>query len=508
MRPAAWGRGALALAGGVGLLWCASGDAAPVGPPPQAPLAAGIAPAAARVARAATLAQVPAPGWSKRYGWTGHDELLSVNPTLDGGYVAAGLTYQNGDADAWILKLDAAGAVAWSKVLANPGHDRFVEAVEKYDVAGASAGYIAAGHVTTQAFGDTANENAWIVRFDPTGQVLWSKQYGGAVQADALGSNDRAYRVLALPSGYLFVGWTASFHSQPADRAARAWVGRLDESGALLWSRLYPAPPGAAPDTMADFIMRTKEEPPTFIISAINLDYDDRLRLNRWDTTNGFVFKIDAVGRQLWRRWWNQGREDRAWGAHETANGDYLVSGFTRDSAGTADMSLVRFSPSGSVVSSHRYGSAGTDELVGLSPLAVAPASQLVYLAGLSAGADRQDALLMQLDPAALGQIRRQHTYGYSTAGPRIAQFNSLRIVSDGFLLGGHSGGDGWVVKLAPDLAGACAPSAAAGHTAGPGVAVQLVAAPETEALSSVSTAPGPTTFGAGPGEVGSTSCQ
>ena len=51
--------------------------------------------------------------WARTYGGPSTDVANSVQPTADGGYVVAGYTssFGAGGTDAWVLKLDANGAI-------------------------------------------------------------------------------------------------------------------------------------------------------------------------------------------------------------------------------------------------------------------------------------------------------------------------------------------------------------------------------------------------------------
>ena len=68
-------------------------------------------------------AQVPAIEWKKSYGGYGSEQAKSVQQTIDGGYIIAGntssssgdVTYNYGNDDYWIVKLDKNGTIEWQK---------------------------------------------------------------------------------------------------------------------------------------------------------------------------------------------------------------------------------------------------------------------------------------------------------------------------------------------------------------------------------------------------------
>src|SRR5207245_2905365 len=130
----------IAAGGGVLAPWRGAAGAAPAAAPAAEPLAA------------------PVQEWARSYGGSGSDHANAVAPTADGGYVVAGGTAAAGagGADAWVLKLDGSGNVAWQKAYGGGGGD------SAYAVAPtADGGYVAAG--TTASFG-AGGADAWALK--------------------------------------------------------------------------------------------------------------------------------------------------------------------------------------------------------------------------------------------------------------------------------------------------------------------------------------------------------
>lgn len=95
--------------------------------------------------------------WARTYGGASTDVANSVQATADGGYIIAGYTrsFGAGGADAWVLKLDANGNVIRQKTFGSPGTDE-ASSVEPT----ADGGYVAAG--TTGSFG-AGYADAWVL---------------------------------------------------------------------------------------------------------------------------------------------------------------------------------------------------------------------------------------------------------------------------------------------------------------------------------------------------------
>ncbi len=137
------------------------------------------------------------------------DYAESVQATSDGGYILAGGTnsFGAGNYDAWCVKLDASGNVLWQKTYGGASAD-IAESVQ----ATSDGGYILAG---------SCQSDAWCVKLDASGNVLWQKTYGSA-------DNDNAWAVQATSDGgYILAGNTNSFGAGNSD----VWCLKLSSTG-------------------------------------------------------------------------------------------------------------------------------------------------------------------------------------------------------------------------------------------------------------------------------------
>lgn len=178
--------------------------------------------------------------WSLTYGGTGNDTAYAVIQLPDDGYlVAATSTSSNGDltankggADAWLFKVDAAGALQWQKNLGGSAQDVFNHIVRNSDDTYILSGYSFSndGDVT----GNHGKADVWIVKTDNAGNILWSKLYGGT-------QDDAAFDLRpATDNGFFAAGFTESKDGNVVSEQAGAadyWIVRLDPAGNLLWER-------------------------------------------------------------------------------------------------------------------------------------------------------------------------------------------------------------------------------------------------------------------------------
>jgi hypothetical protein len=166
--------------------------------------------------------------WQKIYGGSGDEGeaylqfTVPITQTTDGGYVFATYTdsFGTGNGDAWIVKLDSAGTIIWQKTYGGLNPDTALSIQES-----SAGGYIVAG--TTYSFGAGEND-AWILRLDNAGNIIWQKVYGGS-------SWDFAKSIQQdTDGGYVFAGLGASFSSTDG-----LWVVKLDSEGTIIWEKTY-----------------------------------------------------------------------------------------------------------------------------------------------------------------------------------------------------------------------------------------------------------------------------
>jgi len=137
--------------------------------------------------------------WTRTYGRGGDQYAFSVVETSDGGYALGGGTSSFGDCwDFWLVKVDSSGNHQWNKTYGGDGDQYALSLVETSD-----GGYALAGANYTDA--PTIPFDAWLVKVDVSGNMEWTRTYGGV-------NHDRAYSVVETSDGgYALAGHTDSF---------------------------------------------------------------------------------------------------------------------------------------------------------------------------------------------------------------------------------------------------------------------------------------------------------
>ncbi|TDX82558.1 T9SS type A sorting domain-containing protein [Epilithonimonas xixisoli] len=129
--------------------------------------------------------------WQKSLGGTGQDIATSVKQIAEGGYIVVGYTWSGNDGDVtqnkgntdyWVVKLNPSGNIEWQKSLGGTLEDHAYSVWQTTD-----GGYVVAGETYSPNTGDVTDNHgsfdAWLVKLNPTGNILWKKSYGG-IDAD------------------------------------------------------------------------------------------------------------------------------------------------------------------------------------------------------------------------------------------------------------------------------------------------------------------------------------
>ena len=137
--------------------------------------------------------------WTKTYGSSHVDWGNSVQQTSDGGYIVAGSSSFDSTnlIDIYLIKTNAIGDTLWTKTYGGKGYD-YGQAIEQTK----DGGYVITGYANNC---DTCSYNAYIMKTDENGNIIWANTYGGP-------GDDEANAVCQTSDGaYVVAGITNSF---------------------------------------------------------------------------------------------------------------------------------------------------------------------------------------------------------------------------------------------------------------------------------------------------------
>jgi hypothetical protein len=173
------------------------------------------------------------------FGGEKDEQGRDIELTSDNGFIMVGSTssFGAGNSDIYLVKVDSNIKYEWSAAI---GHEftEFGHAVKQT----ADNGYIICGY--TNSIGN-GSYDAYLVRTDDKGKLLWEKTYGGF-------DWDFAYDIeITSDGGFLIVGETHSLGNGNAD----AYLIKTDKDGNLLWEKTM----GGSGKDIAHALISTKD---------------------------------------------------------------------------------------------------------------------------------------------------------------------------------------------------------------------------------------------------------
>jgi hypothetical protein len=124
--------------------------------------------------------------WQKSYGGSKNDFSNTILSASDGGYLITGYTNSNdgqvsgnhGNDDVWIFKINSTGDLEWQKAFGGSAMDRGLSSISSSK----GDGYFIVGQASSTDGNVTVQKgivDAWIIKIDLTGNILWQKTQGG-----------------------------------------------------------------------------------------------------------------------------------------------------------------------------------------------------------------------------------------------------------------------------------------------------------------------------------------
>jgi hypothetical protein len=307
--------------------------------------------------------------WIKTLGGSKNDVAKAVISSKDGGFAVLGYTQSNdGDLvdksnesfDAWLIRFDAEGELLWSKTFGKLGNDQGASLLEKKE-----GGYVLLGFQESVFEGDpTENRslNIWVASLDSIGNLLWEKTFGYS------GIDYGTHLIQTTDGGYLLVGTldvTASrgLGNQQGRKHAGGdyWALKLDTGGNLQWSNYYgggftDTPSGVEPTADGGYIIVGTSDSKDTDISNNRGSYDF------------WVIKISDQGKLLWEKNYGGDQIDEARAITRDAQGNFIVVGDSRSTdqnvssnKGGADLWVIKISPQGQLLKEKTFGGSSFD---------------------------------------------------------------------------------------------------------------------------------------------------
>ncbi|MEO6455072.1 MAG: hypothetical protein ABIN97_13415 [Ginsengibacter sp.] len=281
-------------------------------------------------------AQVPAIQWQKCLGGTEWDQPSSIKQTSDGGYIIAGNSSSldgdvsgnhGGASDYWIVKLNSTGTIQWQKCFGGSDDD-VANSIEQTS----DGGYIIAGYSNSldgDVSGNQGNNDYWIVKLDPLGNITWQNSFGGSL-------GDMAYDIHQTnDGGYIVAGSTSSFDGDVSGRHGVGssgwqydyWVVKLNSTGIIQWQKCL----GGSDN---DYTYSIKQTNDGGYIVAGGSDSNDGDVSGNHGSGDCWIVKLNNIGVIQWQICMGGSSGDRSESIEQTVDGGYIFTGFTQSNDG------------------------------------------------------------------------------------------------------------------------------------------------------------------------------
>ena len=274
--------------------------------------------------------------WQQVYGGTNDDRGSKIIQTQDGGYAVIGssasndgnVTGNNGLQDYWLAKLDSSGNMSWQKSFGFSGNDIGISLLQSND-----QGYLISGILDVTASGGLGNTSRinqrhaggdyWALKLDATGNLEWSKYYGGNFTETPEGIAQTE------DNGFIIAGGSDSIDTDISSNKGSYdfWVIRIASNGDLVWERSF----GGEEIDEARAIVKSNDG--NFVIAG-----DTRSDNGNVSSNNGaadlWIIKISPDGNLIWEKTLGGSSFDVARAISTTQDNGFLLAGSSRSSDG------------------------------------------------------------------------------------------------------------------------------------------------------------------------------
>jgi len=271
------------------------------------------------------LPQAPDTLWTKIIGGSGTDIGVEIIQTSDGGFAVAGYTTSFGviQRDAFIVRLDSLGNIIWQKTYGGNLLEQAYSIKETYD-----NGFI------ISAFRYSNTSNLWLIKIDSDGDTLWTRNVG--YDKNEFGTNLQ----VAEDGGFLLSGYTDSDIITNGDRDV--WLVKFDSAGNKLWERNFGG------DDADEGFNLLKLADGNLIIAGYSESFSGGDR-------DGWIVKTDSSGTFTWSNSFGSGSYDDFTSAAEDDDGNLYFTG-TTESSGDRNLWVVKTDSAGNHILTKTYG--------------------------------------------------------------------------------------------------------------------------------------------------------
>jgi hypothetical protein len=301
--------------------------------------------------------------WQRCYGGSNDEFGVSIAKSIDGYFLFCGTDSNDGDIpelhgtwDYWVIKTDFSGNILWSKTYG--GSQANVESQMKQTSDG---GYILLGYTTSndgEVQGNHGFADYWVVKIDSLGNIEWSKCLGGSY-------NDYPCCIdITKDSGYICNGYTGSNDGDVSGNHGQYdyWVVKLDKGGNLKWQR----PLGGADNDLGLCVSSTVDG--GAIVGGYTYSNDGDVQCSRHGSSDAWVVKLDSTGQIEWENCYGGSQDENVVSIIPTTDNGYIFTGITYSNDGdvsgnhgNGDFWVVKIDQWGNLIWQKCFGGSALD---------------------------------------------------------------------------------------------------------------------------------------------------
>lgn len=275
--------------------------------------------------------------WSRTIGTSAVDRPTAMRVCANGDLIIAGITAGAGGYDGSLVRTDANGEILWSRTYGGSDWDLLYDVKELAD-----GGLLLAGQ--TYSYGEPGG-NAWVLRTDAQGELLWTRSFGGS------GEHEARSAIATPDGGFVLAGSLAT-----PDRDRDVLVIKLDADGDTEWIQVYG---GDSLDVARDIILA-----PGGGYSIVGTTRSQSV----WN--EGLHMWLYPDGSLKWQFNWGQINDQEFYEHLVGPNDEFFIAGYTKTSgAGGKDMLLQRVTVNGGFIYGRTYGGAEDEDALSVDTI-------------------------------------------------------------------------------------------------------------------------------------------
>ncbi len=248
----------------------------------------------------------------------GHDIAIDSQDNI---YFVGSASMGSSKGDFCVVKYDSEGFQLWNQTWGDSRYDYAMGvAIDSND------NVYVAGTYHKYSYGQPEGGDMAVIKYNSSGSKIWERTYGGS-------NNDQCNGIAIDSNDNIYLGGTRAMN--PNDVFL---VVKYSSSGSVQWGRTFG---GSYPDICSDIAIDSNDN--IFLIG----------RTNSYGTPGWFNFllvKYNKYGSRLWYKTWGGQSTNHGYEITLDSSNNIYVVGFSDDNTNPREVSLVKFSNSGSFI--------------------------------------------------------------------------------------------------------------------------------------------------------------